>query len=87
MYDGRLCKEWMKKNGRPFLEIPGNLLLMINLDWFRAHPFKHTPYNVGVIYLVVLNLPHSILFKIENIIVVASIPGPKMSRNSPLTHV
>ena len=40
VYDGRLWKEWMKKNGRPFLEIPGNLLLIINVDWFRA--FKHT---------------------------------------------
>ena len=30
------CGEWKK-----YLDIPGNLLLMSNVDWFR--PFKHVP--------------------------------------------
>ena len=40
VYDGRLRREWFNKAGRPFLEVPGNLLLMMNVDWFR--PFKHS---------------------------------------------
>ena len=47
MYDGKVWKEWKK-----YLDIPGNLLLMINVD--RVKPFKHIPHSVGVIYLVVL---------------------------------
>lgn len=52
----------------------GNLLLMMNVDWFR--PFKHSPYSAGMIYLVVQNLPRSLRFKVENVIIVGAIPGP-----------
>ena len=45
MYDGRLWREWLNKAERPFLEVPGNLLLMMNVDWFR--PFKHSTYSLG----------------------------------------
>ena len=33
--------------------------------------------SVGVIYLVILNLPRKIRFKPENIIIVGAIPGPR----------
>ena len=69
VYDGKLWKEW-----KPFLDVPGNLLLMLNVDWFK--PFKHTVYSVGVIYLVIQNLPRAVRFKPENIIIVGTIPGP-----------
>ena len=32
VYDGKLWKDCLKKNGRLFLEPPGHLLLMINID-------------------------------------------------------
>ncbi len=47
---------------------------MLNVDWFQ--PFSHTIYSVGVIYLTVMNLPHHIRTKRENIILVGIIPGP-----------
>ena len=47
---------------------------MLNIDWFN--PYKHSPYTVGAIYLVVLNLPRSEHFKIENLLLVGLIPGP-----------
>ena len=72
--DGRLWREWMVKDDVPFLQVPGNLLLMLNVDWFQ--PFEHTQYSVGVIYLVVQNLPRALRFKPENIIIVSTIPGP-----------
>ena len=75
IYDGRLWKEWMIKDGIPFLELPGNLLFMLNIDWFQ--PFEHTQYSVGVIYIVIQNLPRAIRFKLENVIIVSTIPGPK----------
>ncbi len=35
VYDVRLWRDW-----KDFVHIPGNLLLMLNIDWFR--PYKHT---------------------------------------------
>ena len=69
VYDGRLWHEWTTYNDKP---MPGNLL---NLDWLQ--PFIHTQYSVGVIYLVMQNLPRAIRFKPENIVIVSTIPGPK----------
>ncbi len=69
VYNGRLWRDW-----KDCVHIPGNLLLMLNIDWFRPH--KHTTYSVGVLYLVVQNLPRTLRFKPENIIIVGTIPGP-----------
>lgn len=75
VYDGRLWNEWMNFNGVPFLSVPGNLALMINLDWFQ--PYDHTQYSIGVMYIVVQNLPREERFKPENILIVSTIPGAK----------
>lgn len=71
IYDGKIWREeWQK-----YLEVPGNLLLMLNVDWFRV--YKHSSYSVGVIYLVIQNLPRKLRFKPENILIVGTIPGPR----------
>ena len=70
IYDGKIWREeWQK-----YLEVPGNLLMMLNVDWFRV--YKHTSYSVGVMYLVIQNLPRKLRFKPENILIVGTIPGP-----------
>jgi len=38
--------------------------------------FSQSQYSVGVLYLVILNLPRDIRFKPENIIIAGIIPGP-----------
>ena len=49
-------------------------MFMLNFDFFQ--PKKHrNDYSVGVLYLANLNLPRSMRFKWENIIVVGIIPG------------
>ena len=35
VYDGKIWKDWQKVSGVPYLKVPGNLLLMLNVDWFR----------------------------------------------------
>ena len=65
----------MTYEGKPFLSCPNNLAVMLNCDWFQ--PFDHLCYSVGVLYLVILNLPRSLRFKPENIIITGIIPGPK----------
>ncbi len=53
----------MDKYGSLFLAVPNNLALIFN--------FKHTPYIVGVVYLVITNLPRSVRLKKESVILVA----------------
>lgn len=78
IYDGNVWKTFLRDG---FLSSPNNLGLMLNVDWYQ--PFKHsTPYSLGMIYLVVLNLPRDERFKVENVMVVGVIPGPKEPRKS-----
>ncbi len=72
IYDGRVWNEFL--NDKQFLLAPHNLGLILNVDWFN--PFKHSPYSVGAIYLVLLNLPRSERYKVENVLLVGLLPGP-----------
>ena len=81
--DGAVWQKFQVVHGRPFLQVPNNLSLKLNVDWFS--PFKHIQYSIGVIYLVIENLPQSDRYKLENILIVGCIPGPrepKLSINS-----
>ena len=71
VYDGKIWKEFQVHDGVPFLSLPHNFAFTINLDWFQ--PFKHSKYSIGAIYLTVMNLPHNIRNKQEN---VRLLPGP-----------
>lgn len=57
-----------------FLSASTTFGLMINIDWFQ--PYKHTASSVGAIYLTIMNLPRSMRYKRQNIILVGLIPGP-----------
>lgn len=68
IYDGIVWEKFQVVNDRPFLKVPNNLCLILNLDWFN--PFKHIEYSVGVIYLVIANIPRSERYKLENVIII-----------------
>ena len=72
--DGALWQEFMCYNRENFLRAPYNYAVLLNCDWFQ--PFLHISYSVGVIYLVLLNLPRQLRYKRENLIIVGIIPGP-----------
>ncbi|CAB4014381.1 Hypothetical predicted protein, partial [Paramuricea clavata] len=73
MFDGQLWKDFQKYNGVDFLNAPRNYGLMLNFNFFQ--PMKHRKdYSVGVLYLVLLNLPRAERFKWENVLVVGIIP-------------
>ena len=59
----------------PFLAIPNNFGLMLNVDWFQ--PTLHDSESIGVVYMVVMNLSREEHFKPENLTVVGIIPEPK----------
>ena len=90
MYDGLIWGKFQSVNGTPFLQVPNNLGLILNVDWFN--PFKHVEYSVGVLYFVIANLPRSERYKIENVIIVVVLPGPKEAKKhmnsylKPLVH-
>ena len=75
VYDGTVWQDFNSDKYNNYLKLPGNLLLSLNTVWFQ--PFERTKYSVGVLYLVILNLPRDQRYKMENIIIVGVIPGPK----------
>lgn len=80
VYDGHIWKEFQTYSGSNFLSAPHNYALLLNVDWLQ--PFVHITYSVGVIYVVILNLPRLIRFKRENVLLLGVIPGPS---EPPLT--
>jgi len=54
VHDGNIWKEW-QWNDCNFLLTPYSLATSLNLDWFQ--PYTHANYSVGVLYMVILNLP------------------------------
>lgn len=74
VFDGAIWKDFLKVDDVPYLSENNNYGLLLNVDWIQ--PFKHITYSVGIVYLVVLNLPRSIRFKRENVILFGIIPGP-----------
>ena len=73
VFDGQLWNDFLKFKDVDFLNIPRNYGLMLNFDFFQ--PMKHRKdYSVGVLYLVIFNLPRAERFKWENVIVVRIIP-------------
>ena len=74
VFDGRVWRDFQTYEGVPFLAAPRNYALMLNVDWMQ--PFEHTTYSVGVMYLVLMNLPRHERFKRENVILVGLIPCP-----------
>jgi len=72
VYDGKVWKE-LEELG--YFDSMYNLAVTLNVDWFQ--PYSRVTDSVGVIYLSILNLPHHIRYKQENVILVGIIPGPK----------
>ena len=81
VYDGKVWQKFLSFNGIPFLSKENGIGLMLNVDWFQ--PFKNrNDYSVGVIYFVILNLPRSIRFRSENVIIAGLIPAFKKEPHS-----
>jgi len=74
-------------NNEPFFRhevSDSHLEIMLKLNWFQ--PFDNSQYSVGVIYVVVCNLPRSERFKPLNIITIAIIPRPNEPKLHQLNH-
>ena len=85
IYDGNVWKDFEKYNGVDFLNNENNLALMMNFDFFQ--PYKHVKYSVGAIYFTVLNLPRSVRYKRDNVILAGIIPGPEEPQRDINTYL
>ncbi len=75
IYDGKVWSEFQCPSGTPFLSVPYNFALILNIDWFQ--PFQHSVYSIGAIYIAIANLPRSERYLSDNVLLVGIIPGPK----------
>ena len=74
VYDGRVWKEFSNVDSWNFFSGDHKYAVMLNYDGFC--PFKHVrSFSVGAIYAVLLNLPRSIRFKKENVLLIGLIPN------------
>lgn len=85
IYDGAVWKRFNSPDRLNFLTSPHSYLLTLNIDWFQ--PFDRGIYSVGAIYMTIQNLPRSERYKLENILLIGVIPGPKEPKhNKFLSH-
>ena len=66
VFQGRIWKQFLEVDGKPFLREPNSIALMLSVDWFQ--PFEHREYSVGVIYLSIMNLPLTLRYKEETLL-------------------
>ena len=81
VYDGKMWNDFQHVDGRPFLSLPYNFALQMNVDWFQ--PYDHITHSEGVIFVSVLNLPRTVRYIQDNTILLGVIPGPK----EPKLHI
>lgn len=75
IYDGNVWKEFEASDGSQFVANPHNFMVNLNVDWFQ--PFTHLTDSVEALYLTIQNLPRTERYKLDNVILVGIIPGPK----------
>jgi hypothetical protein len=92
--NSRTGKPWGSTNPRrnfpceypvPLLAEDGTLVLSWNIDWLQ--PFKSMTHSMGACYITVQNLPREERYKVENVIVVALLPGPSGTSRQQLQGV
>ncbi|VDB94355.1 unnamed protein product [Peniophora sp. CBMAI 1063] len=85
-------REFLDHDGRPFFRAAldaGEIHLAFGLfvDWFNAFGKRSSRgHSSGVLYLVCFNLPPELRYRVENMCLIAVIPGPKEPALQALNH-
>ena len=85
VYDGRVWKSFLNLDGMPFLAVPFNFALSLNVDWFQ--PFKYSTYSAGAMYIAIQNLPREERYTSDNILLIGVIPGPHEPKKTMNTYL
>lgn len=87
IWDGSILREFKGPDGKLFMDKPaseGRLVFALNMDGFNPSARRRNgrAASISGIYLVCLNLPPEIRYKVENVFLVGIVPGP----HEPSTH-
>lgn len=92
IFQAQLVTDFTDSDGKPFFaQVPGQLRLgfSLNIDWFnpfgRRTSGKHG--SVGGIYMVCMNLPINLRYRLENVYLVGIIPGPTEPDVDQINHI
>lgn len=92
IWHGTELNEFKGPDGKWFFDSPAGehrLAFSLFVDWFNPFGRKRggKSATVGAIYLVCLNLPPEIRYRVENVYLVGIIPGPREPSNHHLNHL
>ena len=92
IWDGKVFKEFKGPDGKPFIQPggrEGRYVFSLCMDGFNPFIMKEAgkKVSVGAIYMVLLNLPVDIRYRVENMFLVGIIPGPREPSLEQINHV
>jgi Transposase family tnp2 len=92
IWDGKVFREFKGPDGKPFIQPgsqEGRYIFSLCMDGFNPFIMKEAGKKVSVcaIYMVLLNLPIDVRYRVENMFLVAIIPGPREPSLEQINHV
>lgn len=92
IWDGKVFKEFKGPDGESFIQPgsrEGRYVFSLCMDGFNPFVMKEAgkKVSIGAIYMVLLNLPVDIRYRVENMFLVGIIPGPREPSLEQINHV
>lgn len=93
IWDGSVLKEFLGPDGKSFIrdDLGSESRLVFGLNQDGLNPYGNRiagkSVSVGPIYLVCLNLPPDLRYRVENICLVGVIPGPREPQTDQMNHL
>jgi hypothetical protein len=91
IWHANIFRTFKGSDKKPFLPAPAgstHLIFSIFIDWFNPYSNrqggKHA--SVGAIYLICMNLPISVRYRLENVYLVGVLPGPNEPSLDQVNH-
>lgn len=94
IWDGSVLKGFKGPDGKHFIlekskSSEGRYVFSLNMDGFNPYHNKQAgkKVTVGAIYMICLNLPPHLRYRIENVFLVGIIPGPSSPSTSQINEI
>jgi Transposase family tnp2 len=92
IWDGKVLRAFKGPDGKPFIQPgsgEGRYVFSLCMDGFNPFIMKEAgkKVSVGAVYMVLLNLPVDIRYRVENMFLVGIIPGPREPSLEQINHI